>query len=171
MAGIRNARVLPVPVLALQTRSTPERKTGREAACTFVQFWYCIFSKALSKTQAKVWEYILRRGNLIINSTQYTGIYSLPLGLTSLLAMNRSLRTILNMSSNNLQRRTEVFQTREQAARTIENYHTFLSQWSVASCRIARQSYTACLCLLNLLTGPGDLHAQPLAYPPADDPL
>ena len=37
IAGIRKARVLPVPVLALQTTSTPDRHTGREAAWTLVQ--------------------------------------------------------------------------------------------------------------------------------------
>ena len=49
MAGMRKARVLPVPVLALQTRSTPDKKTGNEAACTFVHVSYFIVSSALQE--------------------------------------------------------------------------------------------------------------------------
>lgn len=47
MAGMRKARVLPVPVLALQTRSAPDKKTGSDAACTLVQVSYFIVSSAL----------------------------------------------------------------------------------------------------------------------------
>ena len=49
MAGMRKASVFPVPVFALTTKSLPDRKTGRDAAWTCVQFWYCILFSALHK--------------------------------------------------------------------------------------------------------------------------
>ena len=60
MAGMRNARVLPVPVLALQTRSAPDMKTGSEAAWTLVQVSYCIVSKALQGEERLVESTILQ---------------------------------------------------------------------------------------------------------------
>ena len=68
IAGMRKARVLPVPVLALQTRSTPDRKTGSEAACTFVHVSYFIVSNALYRhedvmtAKAICWACVSKKG-------------------------------------------------------------------------------------------------------------
>lgn len=68
IAGMRKARVLPVPVLALQTRSTPDRKTGSEAACTFVHVSYFMVSNALYRdedvmtSKATCWACVSKKG-------------------------------------------------------------------------------------------------------------
>lgn len=50
MAGMRKARVFPVPVLALQRMSTFLAQAGNAAACTVVHMAYSISARALHHT-------------------------------------------------------------------------------------------------------------------------